>query len=183
MTLKMADNYVTHYRIWGKPEGDEVIIFIHGGMSHSLWQTPLADALLQSSDISFVAPDRRGSGLNTEARGDLKSADAVIDDIVSQVGFFKKSFSKVHLMGWCQGAQYVSLAAEKIDDPHMISSLILLTPGFFWCEHFSSVIEVGQMIAFSMLAEFQLNPAPDLPFAPVPLLPRDFTADKVARFY
>ena len=99
-------------------------MILHGGMSHSSWQAPLAKQLRSMSpNITVVAPDRRGCGLN-EQRGDLGSVPAVIDDVVKQVEFLKGSFRRVHLAGWCQGAQYAAVAAAGLGDE--LSSLIFL---------------------------------------------------------
>jgi len=90
-----------------------VLLVLHGGMSHSGWQAPLANALRSlSCDITIVAPDRRGCGLN-EKRGDQGSVHLVIEDVVNYVEFLKKSFKRVYLAGWCQGAQYASIAAVR----------------------------------------------------------------------
>ena len=174
-TLEMDDAYETHCRRWGAPEGEDVILMLHGGMSHSAWQAPLAEAIQDISDISFVASDRRGCGLNNEHRGDLKSAEHIISDITSQVAFLKKTFSRVHLAGWCQGAQYASVAATQMQPSSDIASLLLITPGFFWSERFEAVIQIAQKIILSMLTDFQLSPSQDHAFVTVPLLASDFT--------
>lgn len=174
-TLKMDDGYATHCRCWGGFEGEDVILMLHGGMSHSAWQAPLAEAVQEVSDISFVASDRRGCGMNRRQRGDLTSAELVIGDIHCQVGYLKNKFTRVHLAGWCQGAQYASIAASQTPSADAIASLVLITPGFFWSERFESVIQVAQKIILSMLTDFQLSPTPDHTFVTVPLLATDFT--------
>ncbi|HDZ76171.1 MAG TPA: alpha/beta fold hydrolase, partial [Desulfobacteraceae bacterium] len=142
LVLEMADQYKIHSRVWGEAGGEDVLLVLHGGMSHSGWQAPLANALRSlSHNISIVAPDRRGCGLN-EKRGDLGSVNLVIEDIVNYVEFLKKSFKRVYLAGWSQGAQYASIAAVKLGD--VLSGLVLLTPGFFWNERFRSVISVAE---------------------------------------
>ncbi len=173
LVLQMPDRYKIHYRVWGKPEGDDVLLLLHGGMSHSGWQAPLAAEIRSlSSHVTVMAPDRRGSGLN-ENRGDLGSVHAVIDDVVRHIEFLKRSFSRVHLAGWCQGCQYAAVAANRLEDT--LASLILLTPGFFWNERFRSVIRVTERIVMKMLSEFHLNPDPSLPYVPIPMDATDFT--------
>ena len=174
-TLKMDDAYETHCRRWGASEGEDVILMLHGGMSHSAWQAPLAEAIQEISEISFVASDRRGCGLNNDQRGDLKSAEHVILDIIRQVEYLKKTFARVHLAGWCQGAQYASVAASQIQPSEAIASLLLITPGFFWSERFESVLQIAQKIILSMLTDFQLSPSQEHAFVTVPLLASDFT--------
>jgi len=171
--LEMPDRYKIHYRLWGKTEGEDVVMILHGGMSHSGWQAPLANQLRSMSpDITVVAPDRRGCGLN-EQRGDLGSVPAVIDDVVKQVEFLKGSFRRVHLAGWCQGSQYAAVAAARLGDE--LSSLILLTPGFFWNERFRSVLSIAEKIVMEMVSEFKLKPERNHACIPIPMEATDFT--------
>jgi pimeloyl-ACP methyl ester carboxylesterase len=176
VNLKLSDGYPSHYRLWGKSSGRDVIIMLHGGMSHSEWQTPLAQAISNASDIAFVAPDRRGCGLNQVDRGDLKSVDLLFDDIIRHVENFKRSFERVHLAGWCQGCQFLVPAARMIKDRKIIHSLILMTPGFFWSERFTSVQQIAREFFVAFLTEFNLQPDPNKPFIPVPMVKEDFTS-------
>jgi L-alanine-DL-glutamate epimerase-like enolase superfamily enzyme/pimeloyl-ACP methyl ester carboxylesterase len=171
--LEMPDGYKINYRLWGKTEGEDVVMILHGGMSHSSWQAPLAKQLRSMSpDITIVAPDRRGCGLN-EQRGDLGSVPAVIDDVVKQVEFLKGSFRRVHLAGWCQGSQYAAVAAAGLGDE--LSNLILLTPGFFWNERFRSVLSIAEKIMLGMISEFKLKPERNQACIPIPMEATDFT--------
>jgi L-alanine-DL-glutamate epimerase-like enolase superfamily enzyme/pimeloyl-ACP methyl ester carboxylesterase len=171
--LEMSDGYKINYRLWGKTEGEDVVIILHGGMSHSGWQAPLAKQLRSMSpDITVVASDRRGCGLN-EQHGDLGSVPAVIDDVVKQVEFLKSSFRRVHLAGWCQGAQYATVAAARLGDE--LSSLILLTPGFFWNERFRSVLRIAEKIVLEMVSGFKLKPERNHACIPIPMEAADFT--------
>ena len=171
--LEMPDKYKIHYRSWGKTEGEDVMLILHGGMSHSGWQAPLAKQLCSMSpDITVVAPDRRGCGLN-EKRGDLGSVQSLIEDVVNHIEFLKRSFKRVHLAGWCQGSQYASVAAARLRDT--LSSLILLTPGFFWNERFRSVLSIGEKIIMEMISEFKLKPERNRACIPIPMEATDFT--------
>ena len=173
LVLEMPDKYNIHYRVWGKTEGEDVFLILHGGMSHSGWLAPLAKELLSmSSDISVIAPDRRGSGLN-EKRGDLGSVRLAIEDVVRHIEFLKRSFKRVHLAGWCQGCQYASVAAAELGK--VLSSLILLTPGFFWNERFRSVISIAEKVFLSMISEFKLEPEHSQAYVPIPMEATDFT--------
>ncbi len=174
--ITLSDDYQSHYRLWGDSTGEDVIIMLHGGMSHSAWQGPLAELVQANSNISFVAYDRRGCGLNKEARGDLSSSEIVIDDVVKHVEFFNRSFNRVHLAGWCQGCQFASIAAEQIQNKNYISSLIFITPGFFWGDRFDSILNMARSFLMSLLSEFELNPPPDKPFIPIPMQGTDFTS-------
>ena len=173
LTLEMPDRYKIHYRLWGKTEGEDVLLILHGGMSHSGWQAPLAKELRAiSTDLTVVAADRRGCGLN-EKSGDLNSVELVIDDVVKHIEFLKQSFKRVHLAGWCQGCQYASVASARLGNT--LSSLILLTPGFFWNERFRSVISIAEKIVFKMISEFKLKPDRNHACIPIPMEATDFT--------
>jgi L-alanine-DL-glutamate epimerase-like enolase superfamily enzyme/pimeloyl-ACP methyl ester carboxylesterase len=171
--MEMPDRYKIHYRVWGKMEGKDVLLILHGGMGHSGWLAPLAKELRAlSTDITVVASDRRGSGLN-ENRGDLGSVELVIGDVVRHIEFLKQTFNRVHLVGWCQGCQYASVVAARLGNT--LSSLILLTPGFFWNERFRSVISIAENIVFSMISEFKLKPDRNHACIPIPMEATDFT--------
>jgi len=171
--LEMPDQYQINYRLWGPPQGSDVLVILHGGMSHSGWQAPLANALrADDENMSIVAPDRRGCGLNAGS-GDLGSVHAVIHDVVAQIEFLKKSFTRVHLAGWCQGSQYAAVAARQAEP--LLTSLILMTPGFFWNERFRSVIRIAENNIFSMVKELKLKPSREQAYVPIPMEAADFT--------
>jgi len=176
LVVDMPDRYKIHYRLWGKTEGEDVLLVLHGGMSHSGWQAPLAKELrLISGVMSMVAPDRRGCGLN-QKRGDFGSVHLVVEDVLQHVEFLKRTFKRVHLAGWCQGCQFAAVAAAKLGD--QLSSLILLTPGFFWNERFRSVISVAERIILDMISGFKLKPDRDQAYVPIPMEPTDFTHEE-----
>lgn len=171
--LEMPDKYQIHYRMWGENYGEDVLLILHGGMSHSRWQAPLAKSIrTKAPNMTVVAADRRGCGLN-EKRGDLGSVDCVIDDVINHILFLKKSFNRIHLAGWCQGAQYASIVASRL--PDAISSLILLTPGFFWNDRFRSVMTIAEKIVMDVIGEFSLKPERDHACIPIPMEATDFT--------
>ena len=171
--LEMPDKYKIHYRAWGEQRGKDVLLILHGGMSHSGWLAPLAEHLqMISPDITVMASDRRGCGLNGQ-RGDLGSVQALIEDVVHQIEYLKRNFSRVHLVGWCQGAQYASIAAGKIEDA--LSSLILLAPGFLWNEKFRSVSSITEKTVIGIIGGFKLKPERDHACVPIPMVGSDFT--------
>ncbi|BCS94867.1 hypothetical protein DSLASN_04990 [Desulfoluna limicola] len=175
-TLTMPDDYPIHYRVWGQEKGEDVILILHGGMSHSGWQAPLAKALRNRHDhLTVMAADRRGCGLNP-IRGDLGTMPQVIDDVVRHVELLQRSFSRVHLAGWCQGAQYAAIAASALE--RKPDSMILLTPGFFWNERFRSVITIAENVMMDMISEFNLKPERDHACIPIPMEPADFTLEE-----
>jgi pimeloyl-ACP methyl ester carboxylesterase len=142
-------------------------------MGHSGWLAPLAKQLCSMSpDMTVFAPDRRGCGLN-QHRGDLGSVQSLVEDVVMNVKFLRKSFTRVHLTGWCQGSQYASIAADRLGAT--LSSLILLAPGFFWDERFGSVLKSAEKIVLKMIFGFKLKPERNHACIPLPMEATDFT--------
>ena len=165
--------YKIHYRAWGKTEGEDVVLILHGGMGHSGWLVPLAKQMhAMSPDITVITPDRRGCGLN-QNHGDMGSVQVLIEDLINHIEFLKRSFKRVHLAGCCQGSQYASIAASRLGN--ILSSLILLAPGFFWNERFNSLLKSAEKIAFKMIFEFKLKPERNRACIPLPMEASDFT--------
>jgi L-alanine-DL-glutamate epimerase-like enolase superfamily enzyme/pimeloyl-ACP methyl ester carboxylesterase len=173
-TQVMSDGYDIHYRLWGPDEGSDVLVVLHGGMSHSAWQRPLADAVRARSTLSVFAPDRRGCGRNAE-RGDLASAQRSIDDVVEHLRWLAARFRRIHLAGWCQGGQYAAVAARHLQDEGALATLLLITPGLFWNARFRSVIDMAERVVQALLTRFDLAPGREQAFAPIPLQASDFT--------
>jgi len=173
-TQTMSDGYDIHYRLWGPDKGTDVLVVLHGGMSHSAWQRPLADAVRARSSMSVYAPDRRGCGLNG-GRGDLGSAVRSIEDVVEHLRMLAGCFERVHLAGWCQGGQYAAVAARRLQDEGAPATLLLITPGLFWNARFRSVIDMTERVVQALLTHFDLAPEREDSFAPIPLQATDFT--------
>lgn len=170
----MSDGYDIHYRLWGPEMGSDVLVVLHGGMSHSLWQRPLANAVCARSTLSVFAPDRRGCGLNG-ARGDLASAERSIEDVVEHLRMLALRFERIHLAGWCQGGQYAAVAAQRLQGEGALATLLLITPGLFWNARFRSVIDMTERVAQALITHFDLAPDRQEAFAPIPLQATDFT--------
>jgi len=173
-TQSMSDGYDIHYRLWGPETGSDVLVVLHGGMSHSAWQRPLANAVRAHSTLTVFAPDRRGCGLN-KGRGDLASAVRSIEDVVEHVRMLASRFERIHLAGWCQGGQYAAVVAQRLQDEGALATLLLITPGLFWNARFRSVIDMTERVVQALLTHFDLAPDREEAFAPIPLQATDFT--------
>lgn len=175
-TIRQSDGYLSHYRRWGAADGDDVVVMLHGGVSHSAWQAPLGEALTTTHPVSFVALDRRGSGLNDERRGHLVSAEREIADVSALLDDLGSRFRRVHLAGWCFGAQVAALVAAERADAGSVRTLILVTPGFVFNERYSDVLRLSVEAVETVVAELGVKVEPDRAYVPVPLQPRDFTS-------
>jgi len=173
-THRQSDGYETHYRHWGSASGEDAVVLLHGGISHSGWQAPLAERVTDTSEIGFYALDRRGSGLNAQ-RGHLPSVDRELDDIESFLRSLTSSFRRVHLAGWCFGGQIASIAAARLAGQEVVTSLVLVAPGYAFTERYADVLRLSMQGIFSALDSLAVKPKPDLPFVPVPLQIIDFT--------
>ncbi|MEC3980479.1 alpha/beta fold hydrolase [Amycolatopsis sp. H20-H5] len=173
-TFTQSDDYVTHYRLWGEATGGDVIVMLHGGMSHSGWQGPLAEPVVAGSGLSFVATDRRGSGLNA-GRGHLPDRDQAVADTVEFLRFLATRFERVHLAGWCFGAQVASAVAAEVAGEGLVTSLLMISPGFVFNERYSDVLSLSVDSALAAVREFGIEPAKDRAYIQVPLQTSDFT--------
>jgi pimeloyl-ACP methyl ester carboxylesterase len=172
-----SDGYKCHYRRWGGATGDDVMVLLHGAISHSGWQAPLGEAIASTSNMSLIALDRRGCGLNEEKRGHLGSEDREIEDVVAILQSVKGSFTRIHMAGWCFGGQVAAIAAARVAGQSLLSSLILVAPGFIFNERYGDVLRLSLQAIFSMIQEFELKPDPLRAFVSIPLQPTDFTDD------
>jgi pimeloyl-ACP methyl ester carboxylesterase len=176
-THRQSDGYTTHYLRWGSASGSDAVVLLHGAISHAGWQAPLGQAIASTSQISFIAMDRRGSGLNDEHRGHLISEEREIEDIGSLLHALTGSFARIHLAGWCFGGQVASIAAARVAGRSLLSSLILVAPGYVFSERYGDVLKMSMQAIFEIVQDFELKPDPLRAFIPIPLQPADFTDD------
>ena len=174
LTLDQPDGYRTHYRRWGPATADDVVVMLHGGMSHSGWQFPLGTRLGRRPGTAFVAVDLRGSGLNA-GRGHIPSADLAVGDIVQVLRHLHRDYRRIHLAGWCFGAQVATVAAARLADEAVVASLIMVSPGFFFTDRYSDVLDRSVDSALAVVEELGLTPEPTRAYISVPLKASDFT--------
>ncbi len=78
---QMSDGYLLRGRLWrGDGRGNTAVIYLHGIQSHGGWYE-WSGSLLAASGMTVLMPDRRGSGLNDEARGDVPNGQRWLDDL------------------------------------------------------------------------------------------------------
>lgn len=174
-THTQSDGYQTHTRLWGQPKGEDVIVLLHGGISHSAWQAPLAERIVSGSEISFLAVDRRGSGLNSVDRGHLPSKEREIEDMVSLIRSLQGSYTRIHMAGWCFGAQVAAIVSSVLEEEGILSSFLMIAPGFAFQERYGDVLRLTKHAMAEVVKELGVKPEPTHAFMPVPLQPTDFT--------
>ncbi|QEL20096.1 alpha/beta fold hydrolase [Limnoglobus roseus] len=144
-TFRSSDGYRWYYRHYpatGRPRGR--VIFVHGIRSHGGWYgRSCAEIAAAGYDVDFL--DRRGSGLNTAARGDTPNFRRLLDDIAEFVLELRQSrpWLPTHLAGVSWGGKLaVGLQYRR---PGLVDSLSLLCPGL--CPKVSPPL--GQRIAIA----------------------------------
>lgn len=128
-TFTASDGYRWHYRHYPPPGRPlAIVVGVHGIQSHGGWYEGSCRYLQAAGcDVFFV--DRRGSGLNTEARGDTPSFRRLLDDL----GEFLMT-----LRGPGRPPLFVSAiswggklgAGLQYRYPGLLDGLSLLSPGF-----------------------------------------------------
>lgn len=106
------------------------LVYLHGIESHGEWFRGAAQRLAAAGYAVFCL-DRRGSGMNREARGfpsgDVERFELLLDDVHAFRQSLGARFDRVHLVGLSWGGkQAVAYALAYPDD---FDSLVLITPG------------------------------------------------------
>lgn len=127
-TTIASDGYRWHYRRYGA-SGEPVgrVIFLHGIQSHGGWYSRSCSKIAAAGyEVFFL--DRRGCGLNTEARGDVPSFRRVLDDVAEFVRTIPTD--KPRLMGAISWGGKLGVGFQY-RHPGLVDGLALLCPGFF----------------------------------------------------
>jgi len=126
--LPSFDGYPITYRAWETPRPKGSVIYLHGVQSHGGWFVASC-GFLAGQGYQVFAPDRRGSGLNTEKRGDCPSFAALVRDVKVFIDLARKTApdAPVHLVGVSWGGKLAVAAALMY--PAALSSIVLVAPG------------------------------------------------------
>jgi alpha-beta hydrolase superfamily lysophospholipase len=123
-----SDGYRWHYRRYaasGELRGR--VIFLHGIQSHGGWYRRSCTQIAAAGYETYFL-DRRGCGMNAEARGDFPSFRRVIDDIAEFVRTLPTD--KPRLMGAISWGGKLGVGFQY-RHPGLVDGLALLCPGFF----------------------------------------------------
>jgi alpha-beta hydrolase superfamily lysophospholipase len=128
LTHTAGDGYVWHYRRYLPPEGvvpRAHVVVLHGIQSHGGWYEYSCTRMSQAGfTVSFL--DRRGSGLNQQARGDAPDFRRLLDDIAE---FLSTSNLPTLLIGISWGGK-LAVALPRYR-PGLVKGVALICPGFF----------------------------------------------------
>lgn len=134
-----SDGYSLTYRTW-RPTSEPraTLVLLNGIMSHSAWFFPLVDDLVEAG-YAVVGADRRGSGLNEEARGDAPSAKSIIDDALSIIDHSVPQGHPMFIVGWCWGSVLALNLVRPLGE--RLAALMMVAPGLFPTQR---VVEASQ---------------------------------------
>lgn len=124
-----SDGYRCRYRRYpavGAPRAE--VVCLHGIQSHGGWYENSCRRLADA-DYNVAFLDRRGSGLNHEARGDAPSFRRLLDDIADFLHPLRAaSHRPIILLAISWGGKLAAALCRR--HPGLIDALALLAPGF-----------------------------------------------------
>ncbi len=104
------------------------MFFLHGIVSHGGWyESSCARIAAAGFDVHFL--DRRGSGLNAAARGDVDSLDTWVRDVADYIGVASRDRRPAILGGISWGGKLALAVASR--HPDLLRGLALVCPGMF----------------------------------------------------
>lgn len=130
-TWLAADGYPLRGRFWAPPgpPASHAIIYLHGIQSHGGWYE-WSGSLLSRTGSAVVMPDRRGSGLNSESRGDVPHYRRWIEDLDDIVDCLaQEGFRTFDVVGVSWGGKLAAAWASQ--SPRPVRRILLVTPGIF----------------------------------------------------
>jgi len=128
-TLTLSDGYTTYVRHWeavGSARGH--LIAVHGVQSHGGWYGRSSQALADAGYRVHFA-ERRGSGLNTNRRGDAPSFRRLLDDVADLIRSLPEDGLPRFLVGISWGGKLAT--GLQYRHPGLVEGLVLLCPGLF----------------------------------------------------
>ncbi len=172
-----SDGYSAAGRVWAPPDGRaaRLILYLHGIQSHGGWYEWSASRLASPGAVVLL-PDRRGSGMNADQRGDTPSAERWFADLDELCGWARERYgvSRVSLVMVSWGAKLGLAWAMRRAAP--IDHLLLIGPGLF------ARVDIGPRARLAV-AWALLSGARTRPF-PIPLQdPALFTDNPAARAF
>lgn len=131
-TWNVSDGYALRGRSW-RPSGGKAesgILYLHGIQSHGGWFEWSAARLAEAGHVVLL-PDRRGSGLNSAARGDTPAAQRWLDDLDELAAWAQAELgvSRLGVVGVSWGGK--TAVAWALRRPELVGRVLLIAPGLF----------------------------------------------------
>lgn len=104
------------------------VVILHGIISHSGWYDTSSLALAERG-FDVHALDRRGSGLNADAPGDVDSMHTWMRDVIDYLIRIKQTDRPLFLMGISWGGKLAPAIARA--RPDLLAGLGMLCPGIY----------------------------------------------------
>lgn len=124
-------------RVWRAPQSPRArVVFVHGITSHGGWYGQCAEFLAsQGFEVAFL--DRRGSGLNGTAMGDVGCWHTWLDDVAAFVRQYQQPINSANeanslphiLCGISWGGKLAAAVARRY--PTMFTGLAFVCPGIY----------------------------------------------------
>jgi len=138
-SFQASDGYCLQYRRYvnaatdGRASALAHVVCLHGIQSHAGWYEHSCRKLSEAGFmVSFL--DRRGSGMNKEARGDAPRFRRLLQDVAEFLEHLRKAMDPaspgqpIFLIGISWGGKVAAALARF--QPRHISGMVLLCPGF-----------------------------------------------------
>jgi alpha-beta hydrolase superfamily lysophospholipase len=122
-----TDGYAWRYRRYVPDSTPRAhVVCIHGIQSHGGWYTHSCEQLRQAGFVvSFL--DRRGSGMNEQARGDAPGFRRLLDDLAEFLATEKTLRRLLVAISW--GGKLAAALQKR--HPGLVDGIAFLCPGFF----------------------------------------------------
>jgi len=132
-TFTASDGYVLRFRRYeppGEPRG--IVVSLHGIQSHGGWYEYSCNKL-KAAGYRVLFCDRRGSGLNENARGDTPSFGRLLDDLAEFLRSPVVRNGGRHVPIFLAAVSWGGKLAVALQrwQPGLVDGLILLCPGLF----------------------------------------------------
>ena len=122
-----ADGYAFAVRVWEAPQPLARVVVIHGIVSHGGWYLS-SGRHLATHGYEVHALDRRGSGLNVAARGDVDRHETWLSDVEDYLARLPQTLPTV-LLGISWGGKFAAAIARR--PPPGLVGVGLICPGLF----------------------------------------------------
>jgi len=122
-----SDGYRFAVRYWHVEQPKAHVVCLHGIVSHGGWYLPSC-AFLAKQGFAVHMLERRGSGLNPRARGDVDRWQTWLDDVEGHLDSLPRGIPRI-LLGISWGGTLAAAVARR--RPDLLDGVGLLCPGLF----------------------------------------------------